>query len=320
MAVVGAEADAPGVVRRNHREQGGKVVCAGGLADKDVHAQPQLLQRFLDRHTFVVRADARSHVCVEVLARQPGCVAIQHTRPKRLDLVQGALVLVHHARVVHHLAQAQHPRVALQRGNVLRLEIRAGGRHVGGGDAGRHHHEHAQAAVLRLVEHVADTVQAQDVGDLVRIGDDRRDPARHHCRGELAHADHRALDVHVSVDQAGGQVAALQVDFLHARVPAADAGDAGVVNGDVGRIDLAGIDVHKLGITKDDIGRRLAVSDAHEITEFCHGLLLTQRHAIISHPLHGSPAPQSRFCASPCLAALCRPPPKTNTGSALECR
>ena len=139
---------------------------------------------------------------------------------------------------------------------------------MGGGHAGGHHHEHAQPAVLGLVEHVADAVQAEHVGDLVRIGDHRGDAFGHHRRGKLPHTDHRTLDVDVRVDQAGGQVAAFQVNFAYSLVAGADAGDPRALDRHVSGVDLAGIHVDEPGIAQHQISRRVSARHAHQVIEF----------------------------------------------------
>ena len=44
---------------------------------------------------------------------------------------------------------------------------------------------------------------AQDVADLVRVGDHRRRPPRHDQPRQLGRGQQRALQVHVGVDQPG---------------------------------------------------------------------------------------------------------------------
>ena len=53
-----------------------------------------------------------------------------------------------------------------------------------------------------------DAVRAEDVGDLVRVGDDGRGPEREDEARELVHEQLRRLEVHVRVDEAGDDVLA----------------------------------------------------------------------------------------------------------------
>jgi hypothetical protein len=67
-----------------------------------------------------------------------------------------------------------------------------------------------------LPGHEAHARDAGDVGDLVRVGDDGRHPARHDGRRELRRHAQAALDVHVGVDQPRREVRAAEVDPLGA--------------------------------------------------------------------------------------------------------
>ncbi len=63
-----------------------------------------------------------------------------------------------------------------------------------------------------------DAVGAEDVRDLVRIGDDGGGAEREHQPGELGDEQLRCLEVHVGVDEAGHDVGAVGVDDLVAFV------------------------------------------------------------------------------------------------------
>jgi len=112
LAVVGAEADPAAVLRRDQRQQRAEVAGVGRLADEDHHALLQLLARFVDGGAFVVAGDPSGDVRVEVVPAQAGAVPVQHAPGERFDLAECLRVAEDHARIVHHLGQAEHPRVA----------------------------------------------------------------------------------------------------------------------------------------------------------------------------------------------------------------
>ncbi len=64
-----------------------------------------------------------------------------------------------------------------------------------------------------------DALEAVDVRDLVRIADDRGRAARDDRPRELLDLHHRALDVHVAVDEARKDEPLLEVDLLLPLVP-----------------------------------------------------------------------------------------------------
>ena len=63
-----------------------------------------------------------------------------------------------------------------------------------------------------------DTVDAEHVGDLVRVGDDRCRAERQYEAGQLVDEKLHRLDVHVRVDEAGNDVLPGGVDRLPALV------------------------------------------------------------------------------------------------------
>ena len=63
-----------------------------------------------------------------------------------------------------------------------------------------------------------DAVRAEDVRDLVRVGDDGGRAEREDEARELVHEELRGLQVHVRVDEPGDDVLAARVDDLAARV------------------------------------------------------------------------------------------------------
>src|SRR5918994_4020869 len=75
-------------------------------------------------------------------------------------------------------------------------------------------------------------LRAEDVGDLVRVADHRRRPARHHDARELRRQQLRRLQVHVRVDEPGHERTVRGVDPL-AAVEGADARDPPVGDRDV---------------------------------------------------------------------------------------
>ncbi len=104
----------------------------------------------------------------------------------------------------------------------------------------------AERAVFSVVEHEANAFQTQHVGDLVRVGDDGRDAARHYRSRKLARRHQRTFDVNVSVDESGADVTAAQIDYVPRFIAFAQAGDARADNGNVGGIDFASEDVDQL--------------------------------------------------------------------------
>ena len=115
---------------------------------------------------------------------------------------------------VHHLGQPEDAVPAHQRLEVARLERPARGLERRGGDARRRHEEDLELEACRRVVQPVDAVGAEDVGDLVRVGDDRGRPEREHEARELVDEELHRLEVHVRVDEAGHDVAPRRIDRL----------------------------------------------------------------------------------------------------------
>ena len=106
-----------------------------------------------------------------------------------------------------------------------------------------------------------DAVGAEDVRDLVRIGDDGGRPEREHEARELVDEELRRLEVHVRVDEAGDDEAARRVDRL-ATVVAADTGDDTVHDRDVRVEPFPGEAGENLATADDEIRRLVSPGDS----------------------------------------------------------
>jgi len=109
---------------------------------------------------------------------------------------------------------------------------------VGGRDGGRGHQNNLQRKISAAFSHKPDTVHTGHIGDLVGVGRDRRNAARHDCGGILGGKTEAALDVDVRVDQTRRHECALQVYFLMTRLARADAGNAISAKGYIGLFDI----------------------------------------------------------------------------------
>ena len=103
-------------------------------------------------------------------------------------------------------------------------------------------------------------VDAEDVRDLVRIGDDRGRPEREHEPRELVDHELHRLEVHVRVDESGNDESARGVERLAALV-CPDPGDHAVDDGDVGVQPLAREDRQHAPAAHDEVGGLVAASD-----------------------------------------------------------
>ncbi len=217
----------------------------------------------------VVGADPRRGVRVQRLAHHARRMAVRVCGSVERELRELAGVAGDDAGEVHHLGQPDHPAPAEQaleitgrQRTVRRLEVRRG-------HAGRRHEVDVERQLVADVEQPVDAVGAEDVGDLVRVGDDRRRAHRQHEPRELVHEQLRRLEVHVRVDEARDDVTARRVERLGALV-LAEARDVAVADGDVHVEPLAGEDGEDVAAADDEVGGLVAARNGDTPSEIAH--------------------------------------------------
>ena len=141
LTVVRAEQAVRDPVLEHQGEEGLEVPRRRALADHDPHPQAALLERLLVRRAFVVAADPGREVRVQRGAREAGGVTVDVAVAGRGDLGDRVLVPGDDRGVVHHLGQADRPRLRPQQlGDVLGCEGRPRGLERRGRHARGDHH------------------------------------------------------------------------------------------------------------------------------------------------------------------------------------
>ena len=220
-AVIGREAAATGAggVLQQHRRQVGQVVAARTLAQHHIHAAGQFIERLLGNRRLVVGDNARRGIGVEVLAGNKWRMAVDLLGRRLVGSIDASAGLgIGHkdARQVHHFAQTKD--IARMLGK-KRLHI-GGGNHstrllIGQrGHARGHHVLDGNGRATAVLDHKAQAVQAGNVGDLVAVGNGSGGAARRRHARILGGTDVRGLDMQMSVDKAGGDIATLAVNDL----------------------------------------------------------------------------------------------------------
>ena len=220
------------------------------------------------RVALVVGADAGGGVGLEVLAEDAGRVAVDVRRRER-ELLQLVRVAGDDAGEVHHLGEADHAAAAQQALEVAPVEGPARRLERRRGHAGRGHEEDVERHLVAEVGEPVDAVGAEDVGDLVRVGDDGGSAEREDEARELVHEQLRRLQVHVRVDEAGDDVLAARVDDVAPGVLAEPRHEA-VADGDVGLKPLPREDRENLPALDDDVGELVAARHREPSREIRH--------------------------------------------------
>ncbi len=269
LSVVGAESEPVRAELVDERQQRVEVAGAGGLADQHPHAGAQPLAALLDRAHLVIRADPRRCIGVQLLAEDRRGVPVDVRRTRECELRELGLGAGDDAGEVHHLGEADHPAPPEEALEVAGNQRAARRLELGRRYARRGHEEHVQREVRAQVREPVDTVRAQDVGDLVRVGDHRRRPEWKHEPRELVHEQLRGLEVHVGVDESGDEVATRELEDLGSLV-VAEACDEPVCDREVAVEPLAGEDREDLRTPDDEVGRLVSPGDCEAALEVGH--------------------------------------------------
>ena len=206
--------------------------AARGLADQQPEPGPQPLAALLERVRLVVRADAGRRVRLQVLAEHSGRVPVHVLGSLELQLGQLGLVAGDDPGEVHHLREPENASAAQQALEVAGRQRPPRRFECGGGHARGRHEPDVERQSGADVEEPVDTVGAEHVRDLVRIGNHGRRAERQDEPCELVDQQLRRLEVHVRVDESGHDVATRRVQHLRP-VVGADAGDVAVAHRDV---------------------------------------------------------------------------------------
>ena len=112
-------------------------------------------------------------------------------------------------------------------------------------------------------------VDAEDVRDLVRVGDDSRGAQREHQARELVDHELHRLEVHVRVDESGDDVPARRVEDVPPLVLPEPRDDA-VHHRDVDLEPLAREDREHASAAHDEVGRLVSAGDCQTALQPLH--------------------------------------------------
>ena len=255
LPIVGAEGDPSRAVLGEQRQERLQVAGCGGLADQQPHPGAQALSPLLRRVRLVVGADPGGCVRIERPAEHAGSVTVDVLCQRELRELRRRTA--DHPGEVHHLREADHPAPAEQRIEVARSQVAPRRLEPRRRDTRRGHEIDIERDVGADVDQPVHSVGAEDVRDLVRVGDDGRRPERQHQPCELVDEQLRRLEVHVRVDEPRNDPAVGRVEQLPALV-LAEPRDVAVDHGDVRSQPLAGEHGENLAAADDEVCRLVA--------------------------------------------------------------
>ena len=214
------------------------------------------------------RMPAAAYAC-SCAPRTPGRVAVDVVGPLEAELLELGRRAGDDAGEVHHLGEPEHAPATHERLEVARRQRPPRRLERRGGHARRRHEVDVELEVRGRVEQPVHAVDAEDVRDLVRIGDDCRRPEREHEPRELVDHELQGLEVHVRVDEARDDVAARRVERL-APLVVPEPGDDAVGDRDVDVEPLAREDREDPSAAHDEVGRLVPARDRQAALELLH--------------------------------------------------
>ena len=250
----------PGPSSGHEREQVEQVPRHRGLADQEPHPGAEALAPLFDGQRLVVRPDARGGVCLQLLAENAGCMTVDVSSAVEAELLELCRRACDDAGVVHHLRQPQNASPAHERLEITGHERSPRRFEWRSGHTRRRHEEDVELQSGRGVEQPVHSVHAEDVRDLVRVGDDGGRAERKNQLCEFVDHQLHRLEVHVRVDEAGDDVASRRIQRLVALV-ATDARDDAVDHCDVGVQPLASEHRQDATTLYDEVGRLVSAGD-----------------------------------------------------------
>ncbi len=252
--VVGAKRHERRGVLVEHFGERMQILRHRSLADQDGHALRELLTRLARRGRLVVGTDARGKVGVELAAGEERRVAVDMAVPEGDELVERRRVAGEHAGKIHELSKPDHFWMVGERHEVGGGKRGAGRLERRRRYAGRKLHPEVHDRALRRRQEIADAVETEHVGDLVRIADRRRHAVRKDAAVELKRRHQRGFDVKMRVDEAGGAGKAAPVDLARPLVAGMRSDNAVADDSNVGFRHGAGDDVEQLDVAHHEVG------------------------------------------------------------------
>ncbi len=219
--VVAAQRDVRGPVAEHHRDQVGEVAARRPLPDEHPHPLAPLLLGFVELGALVVRLDPGREVGVELLAAQAGRMTVDAPGAGCVDLGHEVGIAGDHPGEVHDLGDADGAVIVEEPAHVGGAELRAGALERRRGHAARRAHTERERERGGGLCQRDDSGNTEYVRDLVRVGSHGGGAVGEHAADELVDPQLGRLQVHVRVDEPGGEGGTADVDGVDrvARTP-----------------------------------------------------------------------------------------------------
>ena len=218
----------------------------------------------------MIGGNARRDIPVQALAARIGSVAVDHfpKHARRFQLAHRFGIFEDDAGIVHKFAEAVNKvlfevffGIRAREDGTARFE--RSGRHTG-----RKHDLRFQRRIFDGIGDILRACNAANVGDLMRVSNDRRRAAGQHEFGKFFGGKLRAFNMDVSVDQAGDGDLPRDVVFRFPFVRT-EADDLAPFKSNIAAANFARKDIDEFAVLQNDF--RLFVPDGGVDVFFQHG-------------------------------------------------
>ena len=207
-------------IRIDSRQQCLEILGSRALPEHDANPGTQPVQCLLLGNALTVRGNPCCGISHQLAAGEPGRMSVHmHAcTPCHAQLFHDTAVLCQHSRRIHHLRQPQHPGVLQKRFQIICQKLcpcifKLRGRH-----AGRQHDIHIQRNLLSCIQHKLNPLRTADIGNLMRIRNDRSHAAGQCRLGKLIRRKHGALDMHMGINQPRNDIPSAHIYFFNAKI------------------------------------------------------------------------------------------------------
>ncbi len=195
----------------------------------------------------MITVDFGQDIGVECLSGYTGRMTVNLLPFGGIDPPVGFVITVDHRREIHQLADT---------GNIFFMnhidkffvgDPGPGGFQRRGRDAGRQHHKQVKWNIIEIVQHIADAIQPQDIGNFMGIDNAGRGAVRKYQPREFRQGQHGAFKMDMAVDKAGRQEKTIGVKHFFGFI-IAETNDTAVADGDILRVYFSGKHINQAGI------------------------------------------------------------------------
>ena len=149
----------------------------------------------------MVGLDTRRCIRLQGFTGESRCMSVNRSSGKQIQLFTDRLIVRQDTRDVHDFPQSQHARFVRNLAHLLCIQHAACMLKRGRRYARRHLHIVIDGQITGCIQHIPDACRTGNVGNLMRVGNQRRDTPAQFLHAVIARCGHGGLYVAVRVNE-----------------------------------------------------------------------------------------------------------------------